>query len=145
MKINLRSGIGELLFGMKEKDVKALYGEPDRSYKDEDKNVIYLYNDKKLRLTFYQDEEFRLGYIIGAHPELELFSAKVVGEKWVALEERLRNNRIAGLENETIDASETYFNEANWIIFQVEFGEVTKVELGAIINAKDEFDWKFKA
>ncbi|MEN9982019.1 MAG: hypothetical protein RL542_1806, partial [Bacteroidota bacterium] len=38
---------------------------------------------------------------------------------------------------------ENYFNEENWIIFQTEFEEVVKFEIGAIINAKDEFDWKF--
>ena len=39
---------------------------------------------------------------------------------------------------------ENYFNEENWIIFQTEFDEVVKFEIGAIINDKDEFDWKFK-
>ena len=62
MVVHLKSGVDKLLFGMKEKDVKILYGEPDKQFKDEDKNIIYLYNEKKLRLTFYQDEEFRQHY-----------------------------------------------------------------------------------
>lgn len=143
MKINLKSGIGELLFGMKEKDVKALYGEPNRQYKDEDKNIIYLYNDKKLRLTFYQDEAYRLGYIICSHPELELKETKVIGAKWDAVSTAIQDKSLAAFEKETIDTVDQYFNENNWILFQVEFNEVVKVELGAIINNKDEFDWKF--
>jgi hypothetical protein len=144
MKINLKSGIGELLFGMKEKDVKAVYGEPDRKYKDEDNNNIYLYNTLKLRLTFYQDEDFRLGFITTSNPALELSGQKVIGQKWADVEKLATDNKIKGFEKENFDLADNYFNEANWIIFRVEFDEVVKVELGAIINANDEFDWKFK-
>jgi hypothetical protein len=143
MKINLKSGVGELLFGMKEKDVKALYGEPSKQFKDEDKNTVYVYNDKKLRLTFYQDEDLRLGYIVCSHPELELAGNKVIGVKWNSVSAAVMDKGIASFENESFDTIDNYFNENNWIIFQVEYDEVVKVELGAIINNKDEFDWKF--
>jgi hypothetical protein len=43
MKINLKSGIEQLLFGMKQNDVTAIYGKPDRNYKDEDDNVILVF------------------------------------------------------------------------------------------------------
>lgn len=145
MKINLKTGIGELVFGMKEKDVKAVYGEPDRKFKDEDDNTIYLYNDKKMRLTFYQDEDFRLGYILSTSPALELFSTKIMGAKWSAAEPMLKEKGLKDFDIESFDSIDNHFNEANWIIFQVEFNEVIKVELGATINSKDEFDWKFKA
>jgi hypothetical protein len=29
-------------------------------------------------------------------------------------------------------------------MLQAEFGTIVKIELGAIINDRDEFDWKFK-
>ncbi|MGV3461022.1 MAG: hypothetical protein ACO1N9_11290 [Flavobacterium sp.] len=146
LKINLKSGIDKLLFGMKEKDVKALYGEPDKTYKDDDKNIIWLYNAAMLRLTFYADEDFRLGYIIASHPELELFGQKIIGQEWNAAEKLAGDNKIKAFEKENFDTYENYFNEANWVIFQVEFGKVVKVELGATINSKDdEFDWKFNA
>ena len=47
MKINLKSGIDKLLFGMKQNDVIAIYGKPDKNYKDEDDNLI-LENGKML-------------------------------------------------------------------------------------------------
>ena len=96
MDIQVKNGAGGLLFGMKEQDVKALYGEPDRKYKDEDKNSVYLYNDKKLRLTFYQDEDFRLGYIITSNPDAALFSGKVVGEKWQDVAARAEGKGLWG-------------------------------------------------
>lgn len=143
MEIKPKSGVGELLFGMRESDVKALYGAPDRQYKDEDKNLVYLYNDKKLRLTFYQDEDFRLGYIIASGPGLELSGGKVTGQKWDAVKAAAKTAGIGIFEQEAFDSVDNYFNEDNWIIFQVEFDEVIRIELGAVI-INDEFDWKFK-
>lgn len=145
MEIKLKTGIDSLVFGMKEKDVTALYGAPDRQFKDDEDNTIYLYDDKKLRLTFYADEDFKLGYIIATHPELKLFSGTIINKNWDALKPMLAEKGIAIFENENFDSEDHFFNEANWIIFRVEFNEVIRIELGATINNKDEFEWKFKA
>lgn len=143
MKVNLKTGVDKLLFGMKQQDVKAIYGEPDREYKDDEENIIYVYNKEKFRLTFYSDEDFRLGYIISANPDLELFSNKIIGQKWGDVAAVLKENKITSFEKEPFDITDNYFNEDNWVIFQVEFDEVDTLELGAVFNSKDEFDWKF--
>ncbi len=143
MKINLRNGIDKLLFGMKQNDVSAIYGKPDRNYKDEDDNVIFSYNKLKMRLTFYQEEELRLGYIVASSSDLELFGKKVIGKKIGDIKKDLAANGITKFTQEEFDTFENYFNEDNWIILQTEFDEVVKFEIGAIINQKDEFDWKF--
>ena len=80
MKINPKNGIDQLLFGMKQKDVIALYGNPTQNYKDEDENVIFTYHQLKVRLTFYQDEDFRLGYMVASSSDLVLFDNKIIGE-----------------------------------------------------------------
>ncbi|RKS98731.1 hypothetical protein [Flavobacterium sp. 123] len=143
MKINLKNGIDKLLFGMKQNDVSAIYGKPDRNYKDEDDNVIFSYNKLKMRLTFYQEEELRLGYIVASSSDLELFGKKVIGKKIGDIKKDLAANGITKFTQEEFDTFENYFNEDNWIILQTEFDEVVKFEIGAIINQKDEFDWKF--
>lgn len=145
MKINLKNGIDKLLFGMKQNDVIALYGKPNQNYKDEDNNVIFSYNILKMRLTFYQEEEFKLGYLVASSPDLELFGNKVIGKKISEVKKELASKGITKFTQEDFDTFENYFNEDNWIILQTEFDEVVKFEIGAIINAKDEFDWKFKA
>jgi hypothetical protein len=144
MKINPKIGIDQLVFGMKQNDVVALYGNPDKQYKDDDSNVIFLYNNQKMRLTFYDDENLKLGYIISSNADLELFSEKIINKSWQSIEEVLTNKGIKSLEKENFDTVDNYFNESNWMIFQVEYNEVIRFELGAIINDKDEFDWKFK-
>jgi hypothetical protein len=145
MKINLKHGIDKLIFGMKQKDVRAIYGQPDRNYKDEDDNVIFAYNAIKSRLTFYKEEDFRLGYIVVSNPSLDLFGNKVINKEINEVKKELAAKGVTKFTQEEFDTFENYFNEDNWIIFQTEFDEVVKIEVGAIINQKDEFDWKFKS
>lgn len=144
MKINPKNGIDKLIFGMKQNDVIAIYGKPNRNYKDEDDNVIFAYNLLKIRLTFYKEEELKLGYLVASSPDLELFGNKVINKKITDVKKDLAKKGITKFTQEEFDTFENYFNEENWFILQTEFEEVVKFEIGAIINDKDEFDWKFK-
>jgi hypothetical protein len=143
MKLLPKFGIDQLLFGMKPKDVIAIYGEPDKQFEDEDSNSIYLYNQQKWRLTFYEDEDFRLGYIISSHPELTLFDQKVIGRNVEEVKKELESHHFKTWEKEDFDLAENHFNEDHWLILQSEFKDIAKVEIGAIINNNDDFDWKF--
>ena len=145
MIVNPKNGIDKLIFGMKKKDVSAVYGSPDKHFKDDEKNEIWLYNDKKMRLTFYEDEDEKLGYIITSNPDLELFSQKIINQDWEIIEKLVLDKGIKALEKETFDSIDNFFNESNWMTFQVEFGQVIRLELGATFNDKDEFDFKFKS
>jgi hypothetical protein len=141
MIINLKNGVDKLLFGMKQKDVELLYGKPDKQYNDEDGNVICLYNQQKLSLTFYEDEYFRLGYIICSHPEAIILDKKVLGRNIGVVKAELP---FKSWTKEDIDTTENHFNESNWLILQSEYDDIIRVEIGAIIKDNDEFDWKFK-
>lgn len=141
MKINPKNGIDQLLFGMKQADVVTLYGNPDRQFEDDDSNIIFLYNEKKLRLTFYEDENFRLGYLITSNPDCILLDQKVIGRN---VEEVKNELPFKSWETEWFDSTENHFNESNWLILQSEYEEIIRIEIGAIINNNDEFDWKFK-
>jgi hypothetical protein len=143
MKINPKIGIDKLIFGMKQNDVVAIYGKPNRNYKDEDDNVIFAYNSLKIRLTFYKEEELKLGYLVASSADLDLYGNKIINRKIADVKKDLAAKGIVKFTQEEFDTFENYFNEENWFIFQTEFDEVVKFEIGAIINAKDEFDWKF--
>ena len=142
MIINLKNGIDNLLFGMKQKDVELLYGKPSKQYTDEEGNVICLYNRQKWSLTFYEDEEFRLGYIICSHPEATILDKKVLGRNIEVVKNELP---FKSWTKEDFDTTENHFNESNWLILQSEYDDIIRVEMGAIINDNDEFDWKFKS
>lgn len=142
MTIKLKNGVDKLLFGMKQKDVESLYGKADKEYKDEDRNVICLYNAQKWSLTFYEDEDFRLGYIICSNHEATVLDRKVIGRNIEVVKNELPFKSWA---KEDFDTTENHFNESNWLILQSEYDDIIRVEIGAIINDSDEFDWKFKA
>lgn len=141
MKINPKNGMDKLLFGMKQKDVEQIYGQPNKQFKDDDGNMIYVYYPQKMRLTFYEDENFRLGYIISSNAEAELLGKKIIGQNITEIKQELP---FSSWEMEEYDTTENHFNESNWLILQSEFDTIIRVEIGAIINDKDEFDWKFK-
>jgi hypothetical protein len=141
MKINPKNGVDKLLFGMKQNHVEAIYGKPTKQFLDDDGNSIYLYFNEKLRLTFYEDEAFRLGYIITSNTEATLLDKKVIGKNVADLKSELP---FTSWEQEDFDSTENHFNESNWLILQSEFGIIIRVEIGAIIKDNDEFDWKFK-
>ncbi|MFZ4670744.1 MAG: hypothetical protein ACOYLT_01905 [Flavobacterium sp.] len=141
MKINPKNGVDQLLFGMNQNNVQAIYGKPSKQFKDDDGNEIYLYFKEKLRLTFYEDEAFRLGYIITSNEEATLLDKKIIGKNVAVIKSELP---FKLWEQEGFDSTENHFNESNWLILQSEFGVVIRVEIGAIIKDNDEFDWKFK-
>ena len=140
MIINPKNGIDQLLFGMKQEDVVKLYGIPDKKFNDDENNEILIYNNQQLRLTFYSDENNRLGYIITSNPRITLLGKNVIGE---LVEEIKSELPFKSWEEEDFDSVENHFNESNWLILQSEFGKVIRIEIGAIINDKDEFEWKF--
>ena len=143
MKIIPKSGVDQLLFGMKRPHVEKIYGKPSREFIDDDQNIIWLYDTQRFRLTFYEDEDFRFGYIIASNPELELGGQNVIGTHAETLKQNLQKH-FKAWESETFDMTENHFNEENWLILQSEFGVVTKVELGVVAKNLDDFDWKFK-
>ncbi|AWM14457.1 hypothetical protein NHF50_11605 [Flavobacterium sp. NRK F10] len=145
MEIKLKFGFDELLFGMKQNHVETLYGKADFQYKDEEQNVILGYNDLKSRLTFYEEEGFRLGYITISNPEAVLFGEKVMGKSREEVLQVLKANKITQWETEVNDGVTMLFNEENWVFLHFDYGVLVTIEIGAVFTQKDEFDWKFKA
>ncbi len=144
MEIKLKYGIDNLLFGMKEQDVIKILGKPDSSYKDEDENVVFIYNSRKLRLTFYKEEDFRLGYMTTSNSMVKLFNTSLIGKNWSEVYLILEKNKVKYFESDTTEGILSYFNEENWLFFHLDYNEIVKIELGAVFKEKeDDFDWKF--
>lgn len=144
MKLNPKNGLDELLFGMLQKDVINLLGTPDKEFEDDDANKILLYNNKKLRLTFYEDEGFKLGYIISSNEHLTFLDKTIINSDVLEFKNHLIEKGIKQWEIEEFDATENHFNESNWLTLQSEFGKIIRVEIGAVFNENDEMQFKFK-
>lgn len=138
-------GIGDLLFGMRRNEVEAAYGPASRRYQDEDGDDIWLYDQHKLRLTFYKEEDYRFGYLISASPQLSVDGLQPIGRRAKEVIASLTEKGYTKWTSEIIDSCENFVNEAQWLILQTEFGDVTKVESGAFIDEKnDVFLWRTK-
>jgi hypothetical protein len=143
MEIKLKYGIDNLLFGMKEQDVTKILGKPDTQYKDEEENVVFMYNARKLRLIFYKEEDFKLGYITTTNPVVKLLNTLIIGKNWSEVYPVLEKNKLKSFETDTSEGMVSYFNEENWLFIHVDYNEIVKIEVGAVFSDKDEFDWKF--
>ena len=67
---------------------------------------------------------------------MELFDQKIIGQSIRNVEELLKAKNFKTMEVESFDSVDNYFNESNWMIFQVEYNEVIRFELGAVFNEK---------
>ena len=143
MEIKLKYGIDNLLFGMKEQDVIKILGKPDTQYKDEEENIVFMYNARKLRLIFYKEEALKLGYMTTTNPIVKLFNASIIGKNWSDAQPILEKNKVKSFETDTIEGMMSYFNEENWLFIHLDYNEIVKIEVGAVFSDKDEFDWKF--
>lgn len=143
MEIKLKYGIDNLLFGMKEQDVTKILGKPDTQYKDEEENVVFMYNARKLRLIFYKEEDFKLGYITTTNQVVKLLNTLIIGKNWSEVYPVLEKNKVKSFETDTSEGMVSYFNEENWLFIHVDYNEIVKIEVGAVFSDKDEFDWKF--
>ena len=79
MIITPKRGIDNMLFGMKQKDIIETIGMPNKKFEDEDQNIVLIYNNLKLMLTFYAEEDFRLGYIVCGNTDARLFEKVIIG------------------------------------------------------------------
>jgi len=143
MEIKLKYGIDNLLFGMKEQDVTKILGKPDTQYKDEEENVVFIYNARKLRLIFYKEEAFKLGYMTTTNPIVKLFNTTIIGKNWSDVLPVLEKHKVKSFETDTVEGMMSYFNEENWLFVHVDYNEIVKIEVGAVFSDKDEFDWRF--
>ena len=143
MEIKLKYGIDNLLFGMKEQDVTKILGKPDTQYKDEEENVVFMYNARKLRLIFYKEEAFKLGYMTTTNPIVKLFNTTIIGKNWSDVLPVLEKHKVKTFETDTVEGMMSYFNEENWLFVHVDYNEIVKIEVGAVFSDKDEFDWRF--
>ncbi|BCY28583.1 hypothetical protein [Flavobacterium okayamense] len=143
MEAKLKFGLDQLLYGMKQNNVEQIYGKADFQFFDEDENVVLVYNKLKAKLTFYADEDFKLGYITTSNTELTFFGTTVLGKSKNEVLELFKANKIEKWEIEIVEGEEMLFNEDNWVFLYFDYNQLIKIEIGAVFNNQDEFDWKF--
>ena len=143
MEIKPEIGIGELKFGMKLSDVEKILGKADsaEAEKDNEHRIIVIYNKQRLRLTFYENEDNRLGYIITSNPNLTYKGNKIINSNIDFIKNEVLEKIITEWEIENYDSFISHFEEKYWLTLHSEFETVTTFELGVPYKNEDEYKW----
>nr|WP_319401670.1 hypothetical protein [uncultured Carboxylicivirga sp.] len=142
MKILTKIGIDKIKFGMTRPEIEKIIGKPNRIIIDsvDDNELIWEYTDQKIRLTFYQSEGDRLGYIRSSNMNLTINDSKVIDCKIIDVAKQFET-KLESWEKEEYDFFTTYFLERDWLTLKVEYERVTNIELGVPFKNNDEYQW----
>jgi hypothetical protein len=142
MEIHLQKGIGEIRFGMNRTEVEQLIGKADVEKLDsEDPNeLIWEFNDLKLRLTFYESENYRMVYIRGSHSNMRLNNQTFIDQKIDTVLSKV-DSGLDAWEVDDQDLFTAYFNEKNWFNFNVEYQRITDFEMGVPLDSEENYLW----
>jgi hypothetical protein len=144
MRLNLALGLDELTFGMTKKEVISLIGIPDKTHIDEDDSneIICDWNELKIRLTFYENESMKLGYIRIKNKDVTYNDQKIIGQSIDTVLSELFKE-INEWEIEDYDFFKTYFNEKFWLIFRTDFNIIEEIEIGVPFKIENgnEYNW----
>jgi hypothetical protein len=144
MTIKPGIGINDIKFGMSENQILSLIGKPSKiiiDEDDEDKNQVYQYNELKLRLTFYNEFNGKLGYIRVANPKIEINGNPIIG---IQIEDVFKSYELSkeNWNEENYFTFNSYFNENKWTTLNVEYDVVTDMEFGYLFdNRGDNHIW----
>ena len=143
MDIKFKYGIGELVFGMIQEEVLATIGEPDEIRQDDnsESKFYFIFNDLQLRLTFYKNENGKLGYIESSNPNLQFDGKLVINKKIEDVKNDIIKNQISKWEKSEYHSFTTYYDEVNWLTITVEYNKVVSVELGVTFKDDENYLW----
>ena len=143
MEIKPEIGIGELKFGMKLSDVINILGNPDseKAEKDTEHRIIVVFNKHRLRLTFYENENNRLGYIISSNTNLTYKGVEIMNSNIEFIKNEVFNDIISEWEIEDFGSFISHFEEKYWITLHSEFETVTTFEIGVPYKNEEEYKW----
>jgi len=143
MNLKPKIGIDNLKFGMSQKEIYEILGMPNRKRIDEDdENQLFLeFNDEKIRLTIYQDENKRLGYIRTINPNIEYNGHKIINSTLEYAQNEIFGEIIKEWEIDDYEFFTTYGNDEFWLTLNVEYGIIISLEIGVPFKNDEEYDW----
>jgi hypothetical protein len=143
MQLQPGKGIDNIKFGQTEQEIVKLLGKPDKSFVDEDDEdeLIYQYNSLRLQVTFYRNEDSRLGYIRCANPAIEYRGKKLIGVPVEDVVEKVFSPDD-DWDVEQYQFFDTYVCTAKWVVLNASYEAVTDIEVGVPFDDDtDTYDW----
>jgi hypothetical protein len=143
MKLTLGVGVDNLVFGMKRAAVERILGMPDEIFIDEDdtNQLIWVFNKKKMMLTFYKDENYKLGYLRTSNPQLKYNETKIIGMDVEHAKQAVFRIKRDSWKVEDYSFFSIHTNYKNRLVLNVAYGMITDVEIGLRVDERKRYIW----
>ncbi|MEQ9089799.1 MAG: hypothetical protein RIE52_01845 [Balneola sp.] len=143
MEVKLGVGIGELRFGIELSEAEDLLGSFDEHKIDGDDNnrLVYVFNEKKIRLTFYKSEKNRLGYIETSNPSVSFKGIQILEKNIEFIKKEVLGEHIKDWIIDEYFSFKSHFNDEFYFSLHEEYRKVTNIELGVPFKDDEEYNW----
>ena len=142
MELKPKIGIDNLTFGLNKLEVIKILGEPNRVFEmeDDDNELTLEWNEKKLRLTFYKNENEKFGYLRTSNTKLTYNGHLIINSNSQFAKEEIFCELLEW-EKEEYEFLTVYFNENYWLSLNCEYGKVIDIEMGVTFKDDENYDW----
>ncbi len=107
---------------------------------DDENQLICEYSDAKITLSYYKNEDGKLGYIRSSNSELLINDLNVIDKDVNEVLTHVDSN-LYSWEEEEYELFKTYFHQDYWLTLNVEYNRVISIELGVPFRDDNHFDW----
>lgn len=141
MEIVIGTGIGNLLFGFTESQVKEILGLEDKLYETDSGRRVFQFYDEMLALSFEPDNDGLLGWIEVYNREATLFGHKLLWQPKQKVLELLSTELGQPSECEDYGSFDTVFYAEQWLDLHFMFGQLTNLNIGVLYGKDNEPLW----
>ncbi|MEL6930136.1 MAG: hypothetical protein AAFO95_16080 [Cyanobacteria bacterium J06600_6] len=140
MDIILGWGFDQIRFGMKEADIVAILGSPDKKY-ESDYDLHLVYFSIKCDLWILKEDN-RLHWIQSSNPKAQVFGKLLINENKKELISFLNSKLDDKLEIDDFGWNEYYTFTDTWLSLYFEFNVLTMFSFGHFWSDNDEPVWQ---
>ena len=144
MEIKIGNGCNNIVFGMSEKNVKNVLGEPNKEYcryiSSGCNHKVYQYNDLMIAPIFHEEENFKLYTIEVYNTNIRLWDFKLFNKNMEEVTSFLISKGYTTLENESYETFDTLYCDELNINFAFEFNRLTNASFSPLWN-NDNILW----
>jgi len=138
MNAKIGIGLGKIVFGMSQEDVKKILGNPNKiSEEEKDDGIVYQYFDMLIKLKFDKKEHLKLYSIEVHNPKVTMFNQKILNKTKKEILKMLDDRGYKDIEHEDYDLFETLFCEEIWTTFSLELDRLIYFEFSPLFKANE--------
>lgn len=132
MELKPYIGVDDLVFGLSEQEIRSRLGTPDlidEAWNDENE-LIYQYNEHKLRLSFYYEDNGQLSYIRCANESIRYNNHPIIGQNIKTIISDIFKIEDSNWEIEEYEFHQCYYSKKLNLSINVQYDSVTDIEIG---------------